>query len=166
MGTSNINDIKNDQGKKRSYSRQKRSHPKRSNISTTYKLFFFLLYLSVSTAILSSTSWEVVTLQHFSNLTTGYWNKKLFLEENAKINLPTLTRFKRIVSNSSPWSKKALETEFFIVILSSSVASCTFSFSKSIRLKFRGLFLKRLEGIQHCSFALKLAYQHKTWTSK
>ena len=148
-------------------SRQKRSYPKRLNISTTYKLFFFFkLYLSVSTTILSSTSWEVVTLQHFSNLTTGYWNKKLFLEENAKINLPTLTRFKRRVCNSSPWSKKALETEFFIVILSSSVALCTFSFSKSIRLKFRGLFFKRLEEIQHCSFALKLAHQHKTRTSK
>ena len=155
------------QGKKRSYSRQKRSCPKRLNISTTYKLFFFLLYLSVSTAILSSTSWEVVTLQHFLNLTTGYWNIRLFLEENAKINLPTLTRFKRRVCKSSPWSKKALETEFFIVILSSSVALCTFSFSKSIRLKFRGLFFKRLlEEIQHCSFALKLAHQHKTRTTK
>ena len=148
-------------------SRQKRSYPKRLNISTTYKLFFFKLYLPVSTAILSSTSWEVLTLQYISNFTTGYWNVRLFLDENAKINLPTLTRFKRRVCNSSPWSKKALETEFFIVILSSSVALCTFSFSKSIRLKFRGLFFKRLlEEIQHCSFALKLAHQHKTRTSK
>ena len=47
MGTSNINDIKNDQGKKRSYSRQKRSYPKRSNISTTYKLFFFTILICV-----------------------------------------------------------------------------------------------------------------------
>ena len=27
----------------------------------------------MSKAILSSTSWKVVTLQHFSNLTTGDW---------------------------------------------------------------------------------------------
>ena len=40
------------------------------------------------------------------------------------------------------------------------------SFSKSIRLKFRGLFFKRLEEIQHCSFASKRAHQHKTRTSK
>ena len=140
--------------------------PKKIKHLDHLQVVFFLLYLSVSTAILSSTSWEVVTLQHFSNLTTGYWNIRLFLEENAKINLPTLTRFKRRVCKSSPWSKKALETEFFIVILSSSVALCTFSFSKSIRLKFRGLFFKRLEEIQHCSFALKLAHQHKTRTSK
>ena len=160
MGTSNINDIKNDV-------KAKEIIPKKiKHLDHLQVVFFFKLYLSVSTTILSSTSWEVVTLQHFSNLTTGYWNKKLFLEENAKINLPTLTRFKRRVCNSSPWSKKALETEFFIVILSSSVALCTFSFSKSIRLKFRGLFFKRLEEIQHCSFALKLAHQHKTRTSK
>ena len=160
MGTSNINDIKNDV-------KAKEIIPKKiKHLDHLQVVFFLKLYLSVSTTILSSTSWEVVTLQHFSNLTTGYWNKKLFLEENAKINLPTLTRFKRRVCNSSPWSKKALETEFFIVILSSSVALCTFSFSKSIRLKFRGLFFKRLEEIQHCSFALKLAHQHKTRTSK
>ena len=160
MGTSNINDIKNDV-------KAKEILPKKiKHLDHLQVVFFLKLYLSVSTTILSSTSWEVVTLQHFSNLTTGYWNKKLFLEENAKINLPTLTRFKRRVCNSSPWSKKALETEFFIVILSSSVALCTFSFSKSIRLKFRGLFFKRLEEIQHCSFALKLAHQHKTRTSK
>ena len=161
MGTSNINDIKNDV-------KAKEIIPKKiKHLDHLQVVFFFKLYLSVSTTILSSNSWEVVTLQHFSNLTTGYWNIKLFLEENAKINLPTLTRFKRRVCNSSPWSKKALETEFFIVILSSSVALCTFSFSKSIRLKFRGLFFKRLlEEIQHCSFALKLAHQHKTRTSK
>ena len=160
MGTSNINDIKNDV-------KAKEIIPKKiKHLDHLQVVFFLKLYLSVSTTILSSTSWELVTLQHFSNLTTGYWNKKLFLEENAKINLPTLTRFKRRVCNSSPWSKKALETEFFIVILSSSVALCTFSFSKSIRLKFRGLFFKRLEEIQHCSFALKLAHQHKTRTSK
>ena len=151
---------------KRDHTQGKRDHTQKDQTSRPLTSCFFSLYLSVSTAILSSTSWEVVTLQHFSNLTTGYWNIRLFLEENAKINLPTLTRFKRRVYKSSPWSKKALETEFFIVILSSSVALCTFSFSKSIRLKFRGLFLKRLEGIQHCSFALKLAYQHKNWTSK
>ena len=151
---------------KRDHTQGKRDHTQKDQTSRPLTSCFFLLYLSVSTAILSSTYWEVVTLQHFSNLTNGYWNIRLFLEENTKINLPTLTRFKRRVYKSSPWSKKALETEFFIVILSSSVALCTFSFSKSIRLKFRGLFLKRLERIQHCSFALKLAYQHKTWTSK
>ena len=146
----------------------------------------------MSKAILSSTSWKVVTLQHFSNLTTGYWPEvkdfvaqiylarcqvlvdicltllfkpfetRLFLEENAKINLPTLTRFNSKVCMSSPWSKEALEMGFFIVILSSSLALCTFSFSKSIRPKFCGIFFERLEKIQHCSFALKLSHQHKT----
>ena len=160
MGTSNINDIKNDV-KGKEIITKKIKHLDHLQVVVV----FYYIYLCLR-PILSSTSWEVVMLQLFSNLTTGYWNIRLFLEENAKINLPTLTRFKRRVCKSSPWSKKALETEFFIVILSSSVALCTFSFSKSIRLKFRGLFFKRLEEIQHCSFALKLAHQHKTRTSK
>ena len=94
------------------------------------------------------------------------WNIRLLLEENAKINLPTLTRFNSKVCKSSPWSKRALERGFFIVILSCSLALCTFSFSKSIRLKFRGICFKRLEKIQRCSFAWKLAHQHKRLSSK
>ena len=82
MGTSNINDIKNDV-------KAKEIIPKKIKHLDHLQVVFFLLYLSVSTAILSSTSWEVLTLQHFSNFTTGYWNIRLFLEENAKINLPT-----------------------------------------------------------------------------
>ena len=50
--------------------------------------------------------------------------------------------------------------------LSSSLALCTVSFSKPIRLKFRGIFFKRLEKIQRCSFALKLAHQHERPSSK
>ena len=66
MGTSNINDIKNDV-------KAKEILPKKiKHLDHLQVVFFLKLYLSVSTTILSSTSWEVVTLQHFSNLTTGY----------------------------------------------------------------------------------------------
>ena len=130
MGTSNINDIKNDV-------KAKEIIPKKIKHLDHLQVVFFLLYLSVSTAILSSTSWEVVTLQHFSNLTTGYWNIRLFLEENTKINLPALTRFKRRVYKSSPWSKKALETEF----------SLWFSALRSpyVRFHFQNLFDSNFE---------------------
>ena len=94
------------------------------------------------------------------------WNIRIFLEENAKINLPTLTRFNSKVCKSSPWSKKALETGIFIVISALCSALCTVSYSKSIRLKFRGICFKRLEKIQRCSFTWKLAHQHKRLSSK
>ena len=65
MGTSNINDIKNDV-------KAKEIILKKIKHLDHLQVVFFPNYIYLSTAILSSTSWEVVTLQHFSNLTTGY----------------------------------------------------------------------------------------------
>ena len=62
--------------------------------------------------------------------------------------------------------QKSFRDGIFHCDLSSSLALCTVSFSKSIRLKFRGIFFKRLEKIQRCSFAWKLAHQHKRLSSK
>ena len=139
-------------------SRQKRSYPKRLNISTTYKLFFFL------TMFICVYGYPIFYFLGGINAPTFFKLYNRLLKHKTFSGRKCQNKFTYL----NTIQKKSLQqTEFFIVILSSSVALCTFSFSKSIRLKFRGLFFKRLlEEIQHCSFALKLAHQHKTRTSK
>ena len=138
-------------------SRQKRSYPKRLNISTTYKLFFFL------TIFICVYGYPIFYFLGGINAPTFFKLYNRLLKHKTFSGRKCQNKFTYL----NTIQKKSLQqTEFFIVILSSSVAICTFSFSKSIRLKFRGLFFKRLEEIQHCSFALKLAHQHKTRTSK
>ena len=147
-------------------SRQKRSYPKRLNISTTYKLFFFLtIFICVYGypifyflgGINAPTFFKLYNrlLKHKTFSGRKCQNKFTYLNTIQKKSLQQLSLIQKSFRDGIFHCDSQLFGRLMYV-----------SFSKSIRLKFRGLFFKRLEEIQHCSFALKLAHQHKTRTSK
>ena len=147
-------------------SRQKRSYPKRLNISTTYKLFFFLtIFICVYGypifyflgGINAPTFFKLYNrlLKHKTFSGRKCQNKFTYLNTIQKKSLQELSLIQKSFRDGIFHCDSQLFGRLMYV-----------SFSKSIRLKFRGLFFKRLEEIQHCSFALKLAHQHKTRTSK
>ena len=147
-------------------SRQKRSYPKRLNISTTYKLFFFLtIFICVYGypifyflgGINAPTFFKLYNrlLKHKTFSGRKCQNKFTYLNTIQKKSLQELSLIQKSFRDGIFHCDSQLFGRLMYV-----------SFSKSIRLKFRGLFFKRLEEIQHCSFALKLAHQRKTRTSK
>ena len=147
-------------------SRQKRSYPKRLNISTTYKLFFFLtIFICVYGypifyflgGINAPTFFKLYNrlLKHKTFSGRKCQNKFTYLNTIQKKSLQELSLIQKSFRDGIFHCDSQLFGRLMYV-----------SFSKSIRLKFRGLFFKRLEEIQHCSFALKLAHQRKTRTFK
>ena len=147
-------------------SRQKRSYPKRLNISTAYKLFFFLtIFICVYGypifyflgGINAPTFFKLYNrlLKHKTFSGRKCQNKFTYLNTIQKKSLQELSLIQKSFRDGIFHCDSQLFGRLMYV-----------SFSKSIRLKFRGLFFKRLEEIQHCSFALKLAHQRKTRTSK
>ena len=147
-------------------SRQKRSYPKRLNISTAYKLFFFLticicvygypIFYFLG-GINAPTFFKLYNrlLKHKTFSGRKCQNKFTYLNTIQKKSLQELSLIQKSFRDGIFHCDSQLFGRLMYV-----------SFSKSIRLKFRGLFFKRLEEIQHCSFALKLAHQRKTRTSK
>ena len=146
-------------------SRQKRSYPKRLDISTTYKLFFLTIFICVYGypifyflgGINAPTFFKLYNrlLKHKTFSGRKCQNKFTYLNTIQKKSLQELSLIQKSFRDGIFHCDSQLFGRLMYV-----------SFSKSIRLKFRGLFFKRLEEIQHCSFALKLAHQHKTRTSK
>ena len=146
-------------------SRQKRSYPKRLDISTTYKLFFLTIFICVYGypifyflgGINAPIFFKLYNrlLKHKTFSGRKCQNKFTYLNTIQKKSLQELSLIQKSFRDGIFHCDSQLFGRLMYV-----------SFSKSIRLKFRGLFFKRLEEIQHCSFALKLAHQHKTRTSK
>ena len=148
-------------------SRQKRSYPKRSNISTTYKLFFFLtIFICVYGypifyflgGINAPTFFKLYNrlLKHKTFSGRKCQNKFTYLNTIQKKSLQELSLIQKSFRDGIFHCDSQLFGRLMYVFI-----------FKIYSTQISRIFFKRLlEEIQHCSFALKLAHQHKTRTSK
>ena len=159
MGTSNINDIKNDV-------KAKEIIPKKiKHLDHLQVVFFLTIFICVYGypifyflgGINAPTFFKLYNrlLKHKTFSGRKCQNKFTYLNTIQKKSLQELSLIQKSFRDGIFHCDSQLFGRLMYV-----------SFLKSIRLKFRGLFFKRLEEIQHCSFALKLAHQRKTRTSK
>ena len=148
-------------------SRQKRSYPKRLNISTTYKLFFFLtIFICVYGypifyflgGINAPTFFKLYNrlLKHKTFSGRKCQNKFTYLNTIQKKSLQQLSLIQKSFRDGIFHCDSQLFGRLMYVFI-----------FKIYSTQISRIFFKRLlEEIQHCSFALKLAHQHKTRTSK